>query len=109
MNEWLLIALMALVTYLPRYLPMGLAGRVQLPALLTRALDFVPIAVLTAIIAQASLVRDGQIDFSLHNYHALAALAALAAFVAAVVTRQLFITIGTGLVCFALLRVLLGS
>jgi len=105
-NEWLLIALMALVTYLPRYLPMGLAGRVQLPALLTRALDFVPIAVLTAIIAQAALVRDGQIDFSLQNYHALAALAA---FVAAVVTRQLFITIGTGLVCFALLRVLLGS
>jgi branched chain amino acid efflux pump len=106
MNEWLLIALMALVTYLPRYLPMGLAGRVQLPALLTRGLDFVPIAVLTAIIAQASLVRDGQIDFSLHNYHALAALAA---FVAAVATRQLFITIGAGLVCFVLLRVLLGA
>ena len=27
MNEWLLIFLMAAVTYLPRYLPMALAGR----------------------------------------------------------------------------------
>ena len=32
MNIWLLIALMALVTFLPRYLPMALADRVRLPA-----------------------------------------------------------------------------
>ena len=103
MNEWLLIGLMALVTYLPRYLPIALAGRVTLPLFLERALDFVPIAVLTAIIAQAALVSDGVVDVSLGNFHALAALAA---FLTALLTRHLFATIVVGLLCFAALRLL---
>jgi len=101
MNEWLLIALMALVTYVPRYLPFALAGRIQIPAKLEQALDFVPIAVLTAIIAQASLYRGGVLDMSLGNYHALAALVA---FVVALLTRYLFATIAAGLVAFAILK-----
>ena len=103
MNEWLLIAGMALVTYLPRYLPFALAGKVKLPATLERALDFVPIAVLSAIVAQASLLRSGELDISLGNFHALAASAA---FLVAVVTRKLFLTIAAGLLCFLLLRLL---
>ncbi len=103
MNEWLLIFLMAADTYLPRYLPMALAGRLRLAPGLERALDYVPIAVLTAIIAQTALIRGGEPDISLGNYHALAALVA---FIAALVWRRLFITIAVGLVCFALLRLL---
>lgn len=102
MNEWLLIALMALVTYLPRYLPLALADKVKLPPVLVQGLDFVPIAVLTAIIAQTALIRDGTLDISPGNYHAIAALAA---FVVALVTRQLFITVVAGLACFAVLRI----
>lgn len=102
MNEWLLIALMATVTYLPRYLPIALAGKLKLPPALERGLDFVPIAVLTAIIGQTALIRDGALDVSLGNYHAVAALVA---FVVALVTRHLFITIVAGLACFALLRI----
>ncbi len=103
MNEWALIAGMALVTYVPRYLPFALAGKVKLPPTLERALDFVPIAVLTAIVAQASLLHGDQLNFSLGNFHALAALAA---FLVAVLTRKLFLTIGAGLLCFLLLRLL---
>ena len=103
MNEWTLIALMALVTYLPRALPLALAGKLRLPKALERGLDFVPIAVLTAIIAQTALVRDGALDLSLHNHHAVAALVA---FAVAVLTRHLFLTIVVGLACFALLGML---
>ncbi len=103
MNEWVLIACMALVTYVPRYLPFALAGKVKLPETLERALDFVPIAVLTAIVAQASLLHSGEIDFSPGNFHALAALAA---FLVAILTRKLFLTIAAGLLCFLLLRLL---
>mgnify|MGYP001604326552 CR=1 FL=1 len=102
MNEWLLIALMAAVTYLPRYLPLALAGKVRLPPILELGLDFVPIAVLTAIIGQSALIRDGALDMSLGNYHAIAALVA---FLVALVTRHLFITIVAGLACFTLLKV----
>jgi branched-subunit amino acid transport protein len=101
MNEWLLIMLMALVTFVPRYLPFALAGKLKLPAAMEQALSFVPIAVLSAIVAQTSLIHEGSIDLSWQNYHAVAALAA---FVAALVTRHLFATIGTGLVVFATLR-----
>ena len=104
MNEWLLIFLMALVTFVPRYLPFALAGRLKIPDTMERALGFVPIAVLTAIVAQTALVRDGSIDLSLGNHHAIAMLAA---FVVAVWTRHLFATIGVGLLVFALLRILL--
>jgi branched-subunit amino acid transport protein len=103
MNEWLLIGLMALVTYLPRYIPFALAGKVGLPPMLERALGFVPIAVLTAIVAQASFIRGGDYDFSLGNYHAVAAAVA---FVVALVSRHLFLTIGSGLTCFVLLKLL---
>jgi branched-subunit amino acid transport protein len=103
-NEWLLIALMALVTYLPRWLPLALAGRVRLPRPLERALDFVPVAVLTAIVAQTALVRDGALDISTDNYHAIAALTA---FLVALLTRHLFITVVAGLACFAMLRIFL--
>ncbi len=102
MTDWGLIIAMALVTYLPRYLPMALAGRVGLPPRLVRALDFVPIAVLTSIVVPAALIRNGELALHLGNFHALAALAA---FLVAVTTRRLFLTIAVGLLCFALLRV----
>jgi branched-subunit amino acid transport protein len=102
-SEWLLIFFMAVVTYLPRYMPFALVGRVRLPLAVERGLDFVPIAVLTAIIAQAAIVRGGELDFSLANYHALAALAA---FVTALVWRRLSVTVAVGLACFAALRLL---
>jgi branched-subunit amino acid transport protein len=101
MNEWLLIGLMALVTFVPRYLPFALAGRVRVAGWLERALGFVPIAVLTAIVAQASMIRDGAMALTLDNYHALAALVAFAVSLA---TRHLFLTILSGLAAFVLLN-----
>ena len=103
MDDWLLIFLMALVTYLPRYLPFAFAGKVQLPWTVERGLDFVPIAVLSAIIAQTAIMRGGEADFSLHNFHAIAALAA---FIAALIWRRLFVTIAVGLGVFIALRAL---
>ena len=103
MNDWLLIALMAVVTFVPRYLPFALAGRVKLPATLERGLDFVPVAVLTAIIAQTTLIRGGEFDLTIGNLHAIAAAAA---FVAALVTRHLFLTIAVGLLVFGGLKLL---
>ncbi len=82
---------------------MAVAGRLRLAPALERALDYVPIAVLTAIIAQTAFIRGGEPDISLGNYHAVAALAA---FIAALVWRSLFVSIAVGLACFALLRLL---
>ena len=103
MNSWLLIAGMALLTFLPRYLPLGLAGKVALPAWLQRALEFVPIAVLTAIVAQTALVPQGVVDLSWHNHRWMAALSAG---LAAYLSRNLFVTVLVGLASFALMGLL---
>ncbi len=101
MNEWILIAGMAALTFGPRYLPLALAGRVRIPPLIEQALRFVPIAVLSAIICQTTLVRQGQLDFSLHNTYLLAAMAAG---LTAWRIRQLFPTVAVGLGVYALAR-----
>ena len=106
MSIELLILGMMLVTFIPRYLPFALAGRIQLPARVKSALDFVPIAVLTAIIVQVTLVRDGSVELSLTNFHLPAVLSAAAV---AHFTRHLFGAIGAGLCVYAALRIFIGG
>ena len=103
MTEWILILGMAVLTFLPRYIPFALAGKVNIPTWLSRALNFVPIAVLSSIIIQSTLIRNGELSFSLDNYHLIAAIAA---FVTAVVSRHMFFSIGVGLTVFGLLTFL---
>ncbi len=104
MNEWLLIAGMALVTFLPRYVPFGLAGKVTIPPLLARALSFVPIAVLTVIIVQTAFFRQGALSLSFDNHYLLASVIA---FLAALLTKQLYWTIFLGLISFGFLKLFL--
>ena len=103
MTEWSLIIGMALLTFTPRYLPFGLAGRVRIPPLLESALNYVPIAVLTAIIVQSSLIRDGVIQFNIDNHYLIATVAAL---VTALLRRHLFITIAAGLISYSIAKYL---
>ena len=104
MTEWMLIVGMAFLTFIPRYIPFALAGKVSIPTWLSQALSFVPIAVLTIIIVQSALIRDQQISASLQNHHLMAAITA---FFVAIITRHLFLTIIVGLVSFALMQQLL--
>jgi branched-subunit amino acid transport protein len=99
MNEWILIAGMAALTFGPRYLPLALAGRVRIPPLIEQALRFVPIAVLSAIITQTTFVREGALDFNLDNAHLLAAITAC---IVAWLSRGLFLTVASGMLAYGL-------
>ena len=104
MTEWSLILGMALLTFTPRYLPFALAGKTTLPPMLESALNYVPIAVLSAIIVQNSLIRDGVIELSIHNHYLIATAAA---FITAILSRHLFLTIAIGLISYGLARLFL--
>ena len=104
MNEWLLIAAMSILTFTPRYLPFGLAGKVKIPSIVERALTFVPIAVLTSIITESSLIREGELAMNLANHHLFAVLAA---FVTALISGRLFVIVSVGLVAFLMAKWLL--
>lgn len=101
MNYMLLIAAMVAVTFLPRYLPFYLASKLQLPGSVEQALNYVPIAVLTIIVVQTSLFKDGQIALSLDNPYIGASVVA---FMVALLQRRLFVTIVAGLASYAVLR-----
>ena len=104
MNEWLLIAAMTVLTFAPRYLPFGLAGKVKIPPILERALTYVPIAVLTSIITQSSLIREGELAINFSNHYLLAVLSA---FVSALISRRLFVSVTVGLITFLVAKWLL--
>ena len=100
-DYWWLIVAMTALTFLPRYIPLALAGKIHIPPLLVQALEFVPIAVLTAIIVQVSLVREGEVMLSTENHYLITSVLA---FVTALVSRHLMLTIVVGLVVFSVCR-----
>ena len=106
MSEVMLIIGMMLVTFIPRYLPIALAGRFRIHPVLQKALEFVPIAVLTAIISQASLVHDGEIHIAFDNAYLYGLIAAI---LVAYWTKHLFKTVLVGLIVYAIAYYLIAG
>jgi branched chain amino acid efflux pump len=103
--SWLpALAVAGLVTFAIRLSFIALLGRVEVPPLLTRALRFVPAAVLSAIIVPELVMRHGAPDLSPLNPRLLAGL--LAALVAWR-TRSVVITIAAGMLALWALQALL--
>ena len=106
MNEALLILGMMLVTFGVRYPTLVLVGRFELPPMLIRALRYVPVAVLTAIVVPTALMPQGQIEVGLTNAYLYGSIAAV---IIAWRTKNLLLTIALGMGIFLLWRALLGS
>jgi branched-subunit amino acid transport protein len=102
---WPVMIALGILTYLTRLSFIGLFHRWQTPDLVKRALRYVPVAALTAIIVPELLMPGGVLTLSLLNPRLLAGL--LAIFVA-VRTRSVTWTIAVGMAAFWLLRWLLG-
>lgn len=94
MTLWTAILGMGLITLALRTSFLLLPAHLRLPALLRRALPFVPAAVLTALWTPELAVQKGVVSLSLHNERLAAGLVAI---VAAWRWRLTFATIGTGL------------
>lgn len=95
---------MALVTYLPRMLPVVVLSRFKLPPLALRWLGFVPVSVLSALLAKELFVSGG--GLALPPAHPQL-IAAIPAFVVAFWTRSLMGTVIAGIAAMALLRLFL--
>jgi len=99
MSLWITILGMGAVTLALRASFLLLPPRVELPALLRRALPFVPAAVLTALWAPELALQKGVLQLSLHNERLAGGLAAV--FVAWR-WRLTFATIASGLIALHL-------
>ena len=102
---WLTIFLMAMVTVVPRMLPVWLLAGRELPPLAVAWLRYVPVAVLAAMLAQYLLLHENRFDLSWSNLYFWAGLPTIAV---AWKTRSLFATVITGMGVIALVRYFLS-
>lgn len=98
MNYTLMVLGMALITFAIKAAIFILGGRVAFPPLLQRALSFVPVTVLTAIIVPMILAPHGE-GLELHWRNPQLVASILAVLVCAATGRQL-LTIVLALVVF---------
>lgn len=110
MNEWAMIFGMALVTFGVRYPVLAIFSRVDLPEPIIRALRFVPVAVLTAIIVPALLFSNpetpNQVDLSLTNAYLVAGVVSVGI---ALYSKKLLPTIVLGMAFFLAWRAIFGA
>jgi branched-subunit amino acid transport protein len=93
--SWLpVLAVAGLVTFATRLSFIALLGRVETPPVVSRALRYVAPAVLSAIVFQELLVREGSVHLAWGNERLLAGLVAAGV---AWRTRNVLLTIAVGM------------
>jgi len=97
MNIWLLIGLMAVVTFSIRYALYARANAISLPPKLERALKYSAPCVLTAIWVPAVLMPKGTLDFTLTNPYFIGGLVAI---VIGLWKKNTLLTIAVSMTCF---------
>jgi len=105
MSLWLTIVLAGLLTFAIRLSFIFLLGRISVPAWFRRALRFVPVAVLSAIIVPETLSRNGALDVTPGNPQIWSAVLAV---VVAWRTRSVLLTIAAGMLALLVFRAVLG-
>lgn len=74
---WIIVVFMALATYIPRLLPMVFLCDIQLPAFLHSCLEFIPYAILGALIFPGVLNSTGNLQTAVAGMIAAAILGIL--------------------------------
>jgi len=97
----LIITGMAVVTCIPRIVPLVALSRISLPSLVLEWLEFIPAAILAALLASIVLVEDGHLNIAIGNR---SMWAAVPCFFVAIRTRNLARTVLVGLAAMAVLN-----
>jgi branched-subunit amino acid transport protein len=97
----LLILGMAIVTYLTRFTCLYLFRHVTLPASLSRGFRYVPVGILTAMVVPGIVLSEGRVFIHWQNFYLVAGFAS---FLAALRWKNMFASLGAGLLVILLLR-----
>lgn len=91
---FLIISGMALVTFLPRFLPLYVLTRLEIPQIVIAWLRYIPVSVLAALVMPGILMIDRQLFLSVSNSYLLATVPA---FLVAWRTKNMLLTISIGM------------
>lgn len=103
-NRYVLLIIIgsAIVTFIPRVLPLALLSKMKLPEWGINWLKHVPIAVMAALLAQELLLKNNQVSI---GHHALELIAAIPTLFIAILTRSLLGTVLVGVFSLMVLRI----
>ncbi|HEW91593.1 MAG TPA: AzlD domain-containing protein [Thermotogaceae bacterium] len=96
-NYALLILLMTLVTYVSRFVPIFLLSKSNMPAWLIKWLKYIPVGVLSALLAPSIFMTDTHLNLSVNNPFLLASIPC---FIVAIVRKNILLTILVGIVAY---------
>jgi branched-subunit amino acid transport protein len=103
MSIWLVLLCGGLITFAFRFSIIYLFGRLRIPETVRRALNYVPPAVLSAIIFPELFMKNATLNLSMGNTRMLAGLVAV---LVAWFGKNTLLTIIVGMAAFFLLRFL---
>ena len=98
---WMTIIIVGLLTLGLRLSFMVFMGKMQVSLIAQRGLRFVPIAVLSTLIAPALFFKGGSLDISLSNIRLMAGILAI---LVAWRTKNVLLTIFSGMGCLLILQ-----
>lgn len=103
MNEITYIVIgMALVTYIPRMVPLVVISKVELPKIIKSWLKYIPVSILSTLLT-IDLITYEETTFHLNNQ---LFLATIPTFLVAIKTKSLLKTVLTGITTMALLNLI---
>lgn len=91
----------AIVTMLPRVLPLAVLSKVDLPDWVVNWLKHIPVAIMAALLAQELLIPTEEFGYFYGNLRLLAAIPTI---LVAIFTRSLLGTVIVGILSMMLLR-----
>ena len=92
---------MSLVTLLIKVIPAILISNLKIPDSINKVLEFIPIAVLSSMVIQFLIIKNGELNITFSNEYIWAGL--LTIFIA-FIFKSLFITIIAGIFSIILIR-----
>lgn len=91
---------MFLVTYMPRFLPAYGLSKIELPQFIKSFLEYIPVAVLSALLFPAIFMKNNHLFIGYHNIYLLASIPTI---IAAYFTRKLFSPVIIGIISYVLI------
>ncbi len=97
---FIMILGMTAVTFIPRYFPLAVLSKFEIPEIIVEWLRFIPPAILAALLFPGILILDGKIVLTQQNIFLIASLPTL---LVAIYKKNIFLTVLVGMAVVLLL------
>ena len=100
MKIWILVVGMAIVTYVPRMIPLLIFSKKNLPPWLESWLKYIPVGIFSALVFPAIFIREQMFSVTINN---IELISSILVFAIAFKTRSLGLSVIVGIISFWIL------